>query len=103
MKYAPVQHFINGKAVNSTGTGTLPLVSPLDGQLLSQVPLGTKADLDAAGAAGLRGAPGRSENREHELVRDAGDRLVAGVEGAPCEGDRLAIGAGVGRARGAAE
>lgn len=60
MKYAPVQHFINGTTVNSTGTGSLPLVSPIDGQLLSQVPLGTQADLDAAVNAAQQAFPGWS-------------------------------------------
>ena len=69
MKYAPVQHFINGKAVNSTGTGTLPLVSPLDGQLLSQVPLGTKADLDAAVTAAQHAFPGWSSTPVKERAQ----------------------------------
>jgi len=69
MKYAPVQHFINGKTVNSTGTGTLPLVSPLDGQLLSQVPLGTQADLDAAVSAAQQAFPGWSSTPVKERAQ----------------------------------
>jgi malonate-semialdehyde dehydrogenase (acetylating)/methylmalonate-semialdehyde dehydrogenase len=48
MKYAPVQNFINGQFVNASTDQTLPVISPLDGTLLSAVPLSTPKDLDAA-------------------------------------------------------
>jgi len=48
MKYAPVQNFINGQFVNASTDQTLPVISPLDGALLSTVPLSTPKDLDAA-------------------------------------------------------
>src|SRR5581483_10437928 len=48
MKYAPVQNFVNGQFVNASATQTLPVISPVDGTLLSIVPLSTSKDLDAA-------------------------------------------------------
>jgi len=48
MKYAPVQNFVNGQFVSASTDQTLPVVSPLDGSLLSAVPLSTPKDLDAA-------------------------------------------------------
>lgn len=48
MKYAPVQHFINGDPFSTPGAATLPVVAPGDGSLLSTVPMGTAADLNAA-------------------------------------------------------
>lgn len=48
MKYAPVQNYINGTFVNSGSQRTLDVISPLDGNLLSKVPMSTAKDLDAA-------------------------------------------------------
>src|SRR5437667_9506865 len=48
MKYAPVQNYINGQFVNASTDQTLPVISPVDGTLLSAVPLSTPKDLDAA-------------------------------------------------------
>ena len=48
MKYLPVQNYINGQFVNASTDQTLPVISPLDGTLLSTVPLSTPKDLDAA-------------------------------------------------------
>jgi malonate-semialdehyde dehydrogenase (acetylating)/methylmalonate-semialdehyde dehydrogenase len=48
MKYLPVQNYINGQFVNASTDQTLPVISPLDGSLLSTVPLSTPKDLDAA-------------------------------------------------------
>jgi len=48
MKYSPVQNYINGKFVNASSSKTLEVISPLDGNLLSTVPLSTAADLDTA-------------------------------------------------------
>ena len=48
MKYPSVQNFINGQFVNSGSTETLEVISPINGELLSTVPLSTPADLDAA-------------------------------------------------------
>jgi malonate-semialdehyde dehydrogenase (acetylating)/methylmalonate-semialdehyde dehydrogenase len=48
MKYAPVQNYINGKFIDASSSRTMEVISPLDGNLLSTVPLSTAADLDTA-------------------------------------------------------
>jgi malonate-semialdehyde dehydrogenase (acetylating)/methylmalonate-semialdehyde dehydrogenase len=48
MKYSPVQNYINGKFVNASSNKTLEVISPVDGTLLSTVPLSTSQDLDVA-------------------------------------------------------
>ena len=48
MKYAPVQNYINGQFVNASAEETLPVISPIDGTLLSTVPMSAPKDLDAA-------------------------------------------------------
>ena len=48
MKYAPVKNYINGQFVAATTTRTLPVISPLDGNLLSEVPMSSKEDLNKA-------------------------------------------------------
>jgi malonate-semialdehyde dehydrogenase (acetylating) / methylmalonate-semialdehyde dehydrogenase len=48
MKYAPVENFINGKFVPASSSRTLDVISPVDGTLLSTVPMSTNDDLKAA-------------------------------------------------------
>jgi len=48
MKYSPLQNYINGKLVNASTSTTMEVISPLDGNLLSTVPLSTSKDLDDA-------------------------------------------------------
>ncbi|HET9744829.1 MAG TPA: CoA-acylating methylmalonate-semialdehyde dehydrogenase [Chitinophagaceae bacterium] len=48
MKYSPVQNYINGQFVDATSARTLDVISPLDGNLLSKVPMSTAKDLDNA-------------------------------------------------------
>ena len=48
MKYSPVQNYINGAFVNAASQRTLDVISPLDGTLLSKVPMSTAKDLDDA-------------------------------------------------------
>ena len=48
MKYPAVQNFINGKFLNVTTEKYLEVISPIDGNHLSKVPLSTAKDLDAA-------------------------------------------------------
>ncbi|MES2774276.1 MAG: CoA-acylating methylmalonate-semialdehyde dehydrogenase [Bacteroidota bacterium] len=48
MKYQPVQNFINGQFVNASTKRTLDIISPLDGNLLSTVPMSSNDDLNAA-------------------------------------------------------
>lgn len=48
MQYPPVQNYINGQFVNASTTRTLDVISPVDGALLSKVPLSSSQDLDNA-------------------------------------------------------
>lgn len=48
MKYKPVQNYIKGQFINSTSNRSLDVISPLDGTLLSKVPMSVSADLDEA-------------------------------------------------------
>ncbi|MCC7400284.1 MAG: CoA-acylating methylmalonate-semialdehyde dehydrogenase [Chitinophagaceae bacterium] len=48
MKYNPVQNYINGKFVDVSSRRTLDVISPIDGKLLSKVPMSTAGDLDLA-------------------------------------------------------
>lgn len=48
MKYAKVQNFINGKFVDAHTDRSMEVISPVDGTLLSTVPLSTSRDLDDA-------------------------------------------------------
>jgi malonate-semialdehyde dehydrogenase (acetylating)/methylmalonate-semialdehyde dehydrogenase len=48
MKYSPVQNYINGVFVNSSSERKLNVISPVDGNFLSTVPMSNSADLDNA-------------------------------------------------------
>ena len=48
MKYPAVQNYINGKFVNADSQRKLDVISPIDGNHLSDVPMSTAKDLDAA-------------------------------------------------------
>jgi malonate-semialdehyde dehydrogenase (acetylating)/methylmalonate-semialdehyde dehydrogenase len=48
MKYPLIRNFINGAFTPASSTRTLAVISPVDGTLLSQVPLSAAADLDEA-------------------------------------------------------
>lgn len=48
MKYSPVKNYINGQFVEATTDKKLQVISPVDGNLLSAVPLSSAKDLDAA-------------------------------------------------------
>ena len=47
-KYPDLTNYINGQKVASSGSRWMAVVSPLDGSLLSRVPMSNAADLDAA-------------------------------------------------------
>src|SRR3982750_37195 len=51
MKYGKVRNYYGGKFVDSNGAESLDVVSPIDGNLLSQVPLSHAGELNAAVAA----------------------------------------------------
>jgi malonate-semialdehyde dehydrogenase (acetylating) / methylmalonate-semialdehyde dehydrogenase len=48
MKYPPVQNYINGAFVNASSNRKLDVISPIDGNYLSTVPMSTAKDLDEA-------------------------------------------------------
>jgi malonate-semialdehyde dehydrogenase (acetylating)/methylmalonate-semialdehyde dehydrogenase len=48
MKYPKIRNFYNGEFVDSTGVESLEVTSPIDGNLLSQVPMSTADELNAA-------------------------------------------------------
>lgn len=48
MLYPPIQNFIGGRFVSSQSSRTLAVISPVDGQALSTVPMSTAADLNSA-------------------------------------------------------
>jgi len=48
MKYPPIQNFVNGNFVPSVSNRKLDVVSPIDGNALSTVPMSTPGDLDLA-------------------------------------------------------
>lgn len=69
MKYAPVQNFINGIFVDASSLRTLDVVSPIDGSLLSTVPMSTSKDLDAAVNAAKAAFPKWSHTTIKERVQ----------------------------------
>jgi malonate-semialdehyde dehydrogenase (acetylating) / methylmalonate-semialdehyde dehydrogenase len=48
MKYAPIRNYINGKFVEPASTRKMEVISPIDGNLLSMVPMSSAKDLDTA-------------------------------------------------------
>ncbi|MDB5249161.1 MAG: mmsA [Segetibacter sp.] len=48
MKYPPLKNYINGNFVTSNTSRCLPVISPVDGTLLTEVPLSTNDDLHNA-------------------------------------------------------
>ncbi|MDB5207847.1 MAG: mmsA, partial [Flavisolibacter sp.] len=48
MLYPPIQNFIGGRFVPSQSSRTLQVISPIDGQALSTVPMSTAEDLNTA-------------------------------------------------------
>jgi malonate-semialdehyde dehydrogenase (acetylating) / methylmalonate-semialdehyde dehydrogenase len=48
MKYPLVQNFISGEFVDASSQRKLDVISPIDGTLLSRVPMSTRKDLDEA-------------------------------------------------------
>ena len=51
MKYPSIQNYINGQFTAPGNKNTIDVISPIDGILLSKVPLSSISDLDAAVAA----------------------------------------------------
>jgi len=69
MKYGEVQNYINGKFVGTSSQRSLDVVSPIDGKLLSRVPLSTAKDLDTAVKAAKAAFPGWSKTPIKERVQ----------------------------------
>lgn len=69
MKYPPLQNYINGQFVPASSERTLPVISPLDGNLLSTVPMSTAKDLDTAVNAAKAAFPAWSKMPIKERVQ----------------------------------
>ncbi len=69
MKYTPVQNYSNGQFVAAATDRTLPVVSPVDGTLLSSVPLSTAEDLATAVDAAKKAFPAWSRTTIKERVQ----------------------------------
>ncbi|MBX7053804.1 MAG: CoA-acylating methylmalonate-semialdehyde dehydrogenase [Pyrinomonadaceae bacterium] len=69
MKYQRVRNFFNGEFVESVSTGDLDVISPVDGHLLSTVPMSTADELNAAVASAKAAAPAWGEMPIKERVQ----------------------------------
>jgi malonate-semialdehyde dehydrogenase (acetylating) / methylmalonate-semialdehyde dehydrogenase len=69
MKYTPIQNFINGKFVSAQTGRKFNVVSPVDGNLLSTVPMSTHKDLDDAVKAAKSAFGGWSKTPIKERVQ----------------------------------
>ena len=69
MKYTPVQNYIHGKFVGSSTERTMDVISPVDGNLLSTVPMSSASDLDAAVRAAQAAFPAWSRTPIKERVQ----------------------------------
>jgi len=69
MKYPSIQNFINGQLTEPTNTNTIDVISPVDGKLLSKVPLSSIADLNTAVAAAKKAFPAWSKTPIKERVQ----------------------------------
>src|SRR5262245_59549615 len=69
MKYPTLQNYINGQFVNASSARELPVISPIDGSHLSNVPMSTAKDLDAAVTAARAAFPGWSRMPIKERVQ----------------------------------
>jgi malonate-semialdehyde dehydrogenase (acetylating)/methylmalonate-semialdehyde dehydrogenase len=69
MKYSPIQNFINGKFVDASVSKKMDVISPLDGTLLSTVPMSSSKDLNDAVAAAKKAFPAWSKTPIKERVQ----------------------------------
>ncbi len=69
MKYPKVQNYINGIFVDAGTDHSLPVISPVDGNLLSEVPMSTAKDLDTAVKAAKKAFPAWSKTPIKERVQ----------------------------------
>ena len=69
MKYQPIQNYIKGQFVNCSGSRKMEVISPIDGTVLSTVPMSTSEDLEAAVKAAKEAFPGWSRTPIKERVQ----------------------------------
>jgi malonate-semialdehyde dehydrogenase (acetylating) / methylmalonate-semialdehyde dehydrogenase len=69
MKYAPIQNYINGRFIDANPGRKLDVTSPVNGELLSTVPMSGTADLDAAVKAAKAAFPAWSRTPIKERVQ----------------------------------
>ena len=69
MKYQAIQNYINGAFVSASTAKTMDVISPLDGNLLSTVPMSNYADLDNAVKAAQAAFPAWSKTPIKERVQ----------------------------------
>lgn len=69
MKYNPVQNYIGGQFLNASSSRTIDVISPVDGALLSTVPMSTAEDLNAAVEAAKKAFPAWSRLPIKERVQ----------------------------------
>ncbi len=69
MKYPAIQNYINGQFVNSVNSRKIEVASPVDGNLLSTVPMSTSKDLDEAVNAAKAAFPAWSRTPIKERVQ----------------------------------
>ena len=69
MKYPLIQNYIAGGFTVSSSSKTMDVISPIDGSLLSKVPLSSATDLNTAVAAAKKAFPGWSKTPIKERVQ----------------------------------
>jgi malonate-semialdehyde dehydrogenase (acetylating)/methylmalonate-semialdehyde dehydrogenase len=69
MKYPAIQNYNNGQFINSSSNRVMDVISPVDGEHLSTVPMSTSKDLDAAVAAAKAAFPAWSRTPIKERVQ----------------------------------
>ncbi|MGC4041126.1 MAG: CoA-acylating methylmalonate-semialdehyde dehydrogenase [Flavobacterium sp.] len=69
MKYKAIQNYIGGQFVNASTSKTMDVISPLDGNHLSTVPMSASKDLDDAVKAAEAAFPGWSKTPIKERVQ----------------------------------
>jgi malonate-semialdehyde dehydrogenase (acetylating) / methylmalonate-semialdehyde dehydrogenase len=69
MKYSPVANFIDGRFTQPVNSSTLNVVSPIDGNILSTVPLSSEEDLNTAVASAKKAFTSWSKTPIKERVQ----------------------------------
>lgn len=69
MKYNPIQNYINGVFVDATTDRSMEVISPVDGNLLSTVPLSSQKELNDAVTAAKAAFPAWSRMPIKERVQ----------------------------------